>query len=113
MSTRTGRLSLVVLDGDLRLAVGTQVGKRPVLAHRGELLGEALGDHDRQRHRDVGVVAGVPEHQALVAGALFVHRVHRAGAALVARVDPLGDVAGLATDRDHDAAGVPVEALDR
>ena len=101
----------VVLDGDLGLAVGTEVRERPVLAHRGELLGEALRDHDRQRHEHVGVVAGVAEHQALVAGALLVHRVHRAGARLVAGVDALGDVAGLAADRDHDAAGLAVEAL--
>ena len=66
----------VVLDGDLGLAVGAQVGQRAVLADRGELLGEALRDHDRQRHQLVGVVAGVAEHQALVAGALLVERVH-------------------------------------
>ena len=101
----------VVLDGDLGLAVRAQVGQRAVLADLGELLGEALGHHDRQRHQHVGVVAGVAEHQPLVAGALLVHRVHRAGAALVAGVDALGDVAGLAADGDHDAAGGAVEAL--
>ena len=101
----------VVLDGDLGLAVGAQVGQRAVLADRGEPLGEALGDHDRQRHQHVGVVAGVAEHQALVAGALLVHRVDRAGARLVAGVDALGDVAGLAADGDHHAARVAVEAL--
>ena len=102
----------VVLDGDLGLAVGAQVGQRAVLADLGELLGEALGHHDRQRHQHVGVVAGVAEHQALVAGALLVHRVRRSPVRrLVAGVDALGDVAGLAADRDHDAAGRAVEAL--
>ena len=103
----------VVLDGDLGLAVGTQVLQRPVLADLGEPLGEPVRDDDRQRHQLVGVVAGVAEHQALVAGALLVERVDRAGAALVAGVDALGDVAGLAADRHHDAAGVAVEALQR
>ena len=108
-----GPVVLVVLDGDLGLAVGPQVVERAVLAHLGEPLGEALGDHDRQRHQHVGVVAGVAEHQALVAGALLVHGVDGAGAALVAAVDALGDVAGLAADGDHHAAGVAVEALGR
>ena len=99
-----GPVGLVVLDGDLGLAVGPQVGERAVVADGGEPLGEALGHRDRQRHQDVGVVAGVAEHQALVAGALLVHRVDRAGAGLVAGVDALGDVARLAADRDHDAA---------
>ncbi len=75
---------------------------------------EPVRDRDRQRHQLGRVVAGVAEHQALVAGALLVERVDRlAGARLVAGVDALGDVAGLAADGDHDAAGVPVEALGR
>jgi hypothetical protein len=101
----------VVLDGDLGLAVGPEVRQRPVLAHLGELLGEALRDHDRQRHQHVGVVAGVAEHQALVARALLVQGVHGTGARLVAAVDALGDVARLAPDSDHHAAGLAVEAL--
>ena len=103
---------VVVLDGDLGLPVGTQVGQRAVLADRREPLRERLGDLDRQRHQLGGVVAGVAEHQPLVTGALLVHRVDGLlQARLVAGVDALGDVTGLATDRDHDAAGRAVEAL--
>ena len=101
----------VVLDGDLGLAVGTQVGQRAVLADLGQPLGEPVRERDRQRHQLGGVVAGVAEHQALVAGALPVDRVDGAGAALVAGVDALGDVGGLAADRDLHAAGGAVEAL--
>ena len=98
---------VVVLDGDLGLAVGTQVGQRAVLADLGEPLGEPVGDHDRQRHQLGGVVAGVAEHQALVAGALLVELVDGAAdAVLVAVVDALGDVGGLRADGDLDAAGV-------
>ena len=112
VSTRTGRSSLVVLDGDLGLAVGTQVGQRAVLAHLGEPLGEPVRDGDRQRHQLGGVVAGVAEHQALVAGTLPVQLVvGRADAGLVAVVDARGDVAGLAADRHLHAAGLAVEAL--
>ena len=102
----------VVLDGDLGLAVGTQVGQRAVLAHRGEPLGEAVGDHDRERHQLGGVVTGVAEHQALVAGTLLVELVAGgADAGLVAAVDALGDVGRLLTDGDLDAAAAAVEAL--
>ena len=106
-----GPVVRVVLDGDLGLTVGAQVGQRAVVADRREPLGQALGHGDRQRHQHVGVVAGVAEHQALVAGALLVHRVDRAGARLVTGVDALGDVSGLAADRHHHAARVAVEAL--
>ena len=69
------RLVAVVLDGDLGLAVGTQVGHDAVLADRRQPPGQPVGERDRQRHQLGGVVAGVAEHQALVAGALPVERV--------------------------------------
>ena len=54
---------------------------------------EPLGDGDRQRHQLRGVVAGVAEHQALVAGAALVELVlGGADPRLVAVVDARGDV---------------------
>ena len=50
VSSRTGR-AVVVLDGDLGLAVGAQVGDRAVLADRGQPLGEPVRQRDRQRHQ--------------------------------------------------------------
>ena len=102
----------VVADGHLGLAVRAQVGQLPGLAHRGELLGEPVGQVDRQRHQLGGVGAGEAEHEALVAGALTVQRV--AGALdplLEGVVDALGDVRGLPADRDLHATGLAVEAL--
>ena len=64
------RLVVLVDDGDLGLAVGPQVGHRPVLADRGQPAGQPVGQRDRQRHELGGLVGGVAEHQALVAGAL-------------------------------------------
>lgn len=61
-------LVAVVLDGDLGLAVRAQVRDGPVLADLGEPLGEAVRQRDRQRHQLGGLVRGVAEHQALVAG---------------------------------------------
>ena len=109
------RPAVDVLDGDLGLAVRTQVRDGAVLAHVGELLGQAVRQRDRQRHQLVGLVAGVAEHQALVAGALAVERVLDAlpGARLVGGVDALRDVGRLRADRHADAAGRAVEALAR
>ena len=101
----------VVGDGDLGLAVGPQVGQVAALADRGEPLGETVGQVDRQRHVLRGVLAGIPEHEALVAGALLVQRVDGAGPALVGGVDALGDVRRLLPDRHLDATRSAVEAL--
>ncbi|MOA28895.1 hypothetical protein D3C78_1498720 [compost metagenome] len=60
-----------------------------------------MREADRRRHQHVGLVAGVAEHQALVAGAL----VFRLGA-----VDALVDVRGLLADDVDDAAGGAVVA---
>ena len=64
--------AVLVVDGDLGLAVGPQVGHHAGLAHLGQPLGQPVGQPDRQRHEVVGLVAGVAEHHPLVAGALGV-----------------------------------------
>ena len=79
-----GLAVLVVLDRDLALAVGAQIRQLAGLAHRGELAGELVGQRDGSRHQLGGLVGGVAEHHALVAGA--------------AGVDALRDVAGLLVD---------------
>ena len=67
------RLIAVVLDRDLALAVGPQPVDLAAAPHRGQAAGEAVRQHDRQRHQLGGLVAGEAEHQALVAGAAGVH----------------------------------------
>ncbi len=105
-------LVAVVLDGDLGLAVGAQVGDGPVLAHVGQALGEPVGEEDGERHQRRRLVRRVAEHQALVAGALAVQFVVVAlDAGLVGGVDALRDVRGLRADRHRYAAGGAVEAL--
>ena len=76
------------------LPSGRRYGHGAALADRGQPAGEPVGERDRQRHQLGGVVAGVAEHQALVAGALPVQRVVRrpADAVLVRVVDALRDV---------------------
>ena len=92
----THRPPFGVLDGDLGLAVGPQVGNGAVLSHGGQPAREPVRKRDRQRHELRGLGARVAEHQALVTRALTVERVVRAVLALlVGVVDALGNVRGL------------------
>ena len=61
------RLSLNIFHADLAFAIGAQVGHFAGAAHLAQLADQLVGQHDRQRHQFLGFVAGVTEHQALVA----------------------------------------------
>ena len=65
--TRTGHAALV-LDGDLRLAVGPQVRQLTRSADLGQAASHPMGEGDRQRHELGRLAAGEAEHHALVAG---------------------------------------------
>ena len=95
-STRTG-LSPSYSTVTWLLPSGPEVVEDLLLAHLGEAAGELVGEHDRQRHQLFGLVAGVAEHQALVARP--------------ARVHAHGDVGGLLVDGGDDRAGLVVEAV--
>ena len=92
-----------VLHGDLRLGVGAEVGHfAALLADGGQLLYEAVGQLDGQRHVVVHLVAGITEHHALVACALvFGGRPF----------DTLVDVGRLAVDGGDDPARLEVELV--
>ena len=94
-----GAAVFVVLHGDLGLAVGPQIVHQALLADLGQALGQLVAQGDGQGHQLRGLVAGVAEHHALVAGA--AHLV----------VGAQGDVGGLLVDAGDDAAGVAVEAV--
>ena len=88
---------VLVLDRDLRLAVGTQPGDVSATSRRSASAArEAVREQDRHRHQLVGLVARVAEHHPLVAGA--------------AGVDAHRDVGRLAVDRADHRAGLRVEA---
>src|SRR5207249_4425486 len=59
---------------------------------------------DRHWHELARLVARVPEHHSLIAGALIVPRVDTLS------IDSAGDVGRLLLDRGHDRAGLVVEA---
>ena len=93
------RNAVLVLQGDLGLAVGSEVGQLARLAHLGQAAGHPMGEGDRQRHQLGRLAAGEPEHHALVARAQLV------------AVDAHRDVRRLLLDADQDAAGLVVEAV--
>ena len=106
-------LAVLVLHRHLGLAIGAQVRHGAGLANLAEALGQAVRHPDRHRHEVRGLVAGVAEHHALVAGALLVELVLFAGGArthLFGVVDALSDVDRLLIDGDEHAAGGAVVA---
>ena len=105
-----GLAALVVLHGDLGLAVGAEVVHQALLTHVGQALGHLVGQGDGQGHQLRRLVAGVAEHHALVARAV-VQLTVALGLGLVALVHAQGDVAGLLVDVGDDGAGVAVEAV--
>ena len=101
---------LVVLHGHLGLAVGAQVVHGPLLAHLGQALGHLVGQGDGQGHELRGLVTGIAEHHALVAGTV-VQRAVSALFGLQGLVNAQGDVRALLVDVGDDAAGVAVKAV--
>ena len=97
-------LPVGILHGDLALAVGAHGVIGLVLANVRQLGGQPMGQHDRQGHQLRRLVAGEAEHHALVAGALLV---------LGGFLDPPGDVAALAVNRDPNAGVLTVDAVAR
>ena len=95
---RTG-LPFDVLDADLALAVGTQEIEFAAAANFAQALHQLVRQHDRQRHQFRSLVAGIAEHQALVAGAAGVH-TH-------------GDVGRLRLNHVEDTASLRIEAICR
>lgn len=94
---------LLVLDGDLGLAIGTEPPEGAILADIGELLAELGGKKVGEGHGRVGLVGGVAEHDTLITGTNI-----EVG---LANVDAAGNVGGLLVDADKDLAGVAGETL--
>ena len=105
-----GAALLVILNGDLGLAVGSEIGELAEFPDGGELLCELMGQGDGHRHELRGLVAGVAEHHALVAGTVL-ELVIFAVLVLKGLVNAHSDIAGLLVNVRDDAAGVAVKAV--
>ena len=101
---------LVILHGDLTLAVGPHIGHLAALADLRHALAQLLCQGQGQGHQFRRLVAGVAEHHALVTGAVAQLAV---GALLVLQgfVHAHGDVGGLLVDGGNHGTGVAVKAV--
>ncbi len=97
------RAAIDVAHGDLALGVGAQKIELLAFAELGEIFHQPMRHRDRQRHGLRRLVARESEHQALIAGALFLVEAFALG-------DALRDVRRLRLDRGQHGAHVAVEA---
>src|SRR5690554_2952484 len=93
--------AVLIAAGDLALGVRAQPRQQAALAGLGLALHQPVREGDRSWHQHVGLVAGIAEHQALVAGALVFRLL---------AVNALGDVHRLLADNVDDTTGVAVVA---
>ena len=98
------RLAVLVLDRDLALGVGAELGGGALagLARIGEHLEDLVGVVDRRRQQFRRLAAGIAEHDALVAGAVIL---------VAGLVDALRDVGRLRVQQHVDLGLLPVEAV--
>ena len=101
-----GHVVVVVFDSHLALGVGTEVGHLLAFAADvGEDLDDFVGQGEGKGHEGVGLVVGVAEHHALVAGSLG----H--GVGVVLAVHAAVDVAALLVYGAEDAAALRLELI--
>ena len=104
-------LVVVVLDGDLRFSVGTQIGDLAGFSSRGEFFGELVGERDRKGHQLLGLVAGKAKHHTLIARADDAQRVAVARAVLKGTINAHRDIGGLLVEHDIHLGSIAVEAV--
>ena len=88
---------LDIFHRNLRFAIRPQKRQVTCLADFGEPAHQFMREHNGQGHELIGFVAGIAEHQALIASAAGIH-AH-------------GDIRRLALERRDYGAGVGVETI--
>ncbi len=104
------RPPLLVLDGNLALAVGPEVGQFPVFPDLGQAAAEFMGQGNGHGHELRGFVTGKAEHHPLIAGSDFLQGVGCPLLCLQGLVHAQGNVRRLFIDGGDDGTGVAVEA---
>lgn len=97
---------MFVTDGDLALGIGAELGgfALALLAGFGEKTQDPVRIVDRRRHQIRRFLAGITEHDALVASAFVTLLVGGV-------IDALRDVGRLRVKENVDLGGLPVEAV--
>jgi len=98
--SRAHRLAIDILQADLALGVGPEIGRSAGMPGLGQRAQDIVGVIDRCRHQLFGLAHGVAEHDALVAGALIL---------VALRIDADGDVGRLLMDVAFDLGMLPME----
>ena len=98
------RLAVHIAHGHLAFGIGPQKGQAAVASQLGLAFDQAVGIVDGRRHELGGLVAGVAEHQALIAGP-------GVEVVVAGMVHALGDVIGLLVVADHDRATLVVDTV--
>ena len=98
------RPAVDIMHGDLRFGVRAQPGQPAVAGHFALPLHQTVRIMDGRRHEIGGFVAGVAEHQALVACAQVQMIVAR-------MIDRLGDLWTLLVVSNHDRATFVIDAV--
>ena len=97
--------SILIADGDLGLAVGPEITEHSLLSHLRQAGSEPVCHVDRQGHQLLSLIAGIPEHQSLIACALAAgHLAILAATHFKGVIHAPGDVRRLGADRHRDAA---------
>ena len=96
------RLAVFIAQRDLALGIGLEEGRRAVLAVLGQALQDLVAVIERRGHEVGRLVAGEPEHDALVAGALIF---------VAAGIHALRNFGGLAVQMVLEGQRLPVEAV--
>ena len=102
-------LVVVVLDGDLRFAVGTEIIEYPLFPYVRKLLAKLMRKIERHRKITLRFVGGVSEHHSLIARAYLVV-FGAAYAVFDTVVHAHRDIGGLLVYRHVDGAGSVVES---
>ena len=65
-----GSIMLIIFNGHLGFAIGTQMRHFAILTNLSKTVSQAMSQINRQWHQHIGLVARIAEHHALIAGAL-------------------------------------------
>ena len=98
------RLAVLISERDLAFGVRAKLRHPAGVPRLGHLMQDAVGVINRRRHQGLGLAAGIAEHDALVAGALFL-------LLLGIGIDAHGDVGRLLVHVEFELGVLPVKAL--
>ena len=100
-------LIVFVHHAHLGFAVRQQVAQGAVVAHFRQAARQAVSQADRQRHQLRRFIAGIAEHDSLVAG---THEIEGIAGVVIGLIHTLGDVGRLLIESHQHGAAVGIEA---